>query len=117
MGLNAELFIDDKSVVIKDIKKMNGLWKGKGLMFASKDKADALLFEFSTDVNRTISSIFCPPFLGVWLSEDNKVIDYKIISPGKFSISSPRPFRKLIEVPLNSKYSDVIEFVLERGKV
>jgi len=115
--LNAKLNLGENSVEIKNIRKCRGLMKGKGLMFIPKEKARPLLFEFSGDVSRSISSLFCPPFLAVWLDEHNRIIDYKIVSPNKISIRPDKPFRKLVEVPLNNKYSEVIQFVLDNGKV
>lgn len=116
---NARLTISDKIVEIPQIRKINGnsLMAGIGLMFKNKEKANALLFEFNQDMNLSITSMFCPPFLAIWLNEHNKIVEYKIVSPNKFSISPQKPYRKLIEVPINKRYSSVVDFILERGKV
>jgi len=115
--LTAKIKINGGSIIIEGIKKSNGIKKGIGLTFASKEDANALLFEFSSDTRKSITSLFCPPFMAIWLNVDNKIIDYKIVSPGKFLIKPKRPFRKLIEVPLNNQYSQVVEFILDKGKV
>ncbi|MBS3074046.1 DUF192 domain-containing protein [Candidatus Pacearchaeota archaeon] len=114
---NANLKISGHIIHIKDINKCSGFSKIKGLMFSRKEKANALLFEFSEDTKRSIHSLFCPPFMAIWLNENNKIVEYKIISSNRFSVRPEKLFRKLIEVPLNSKYSPVVEFLLERGKV
>lgn len=116
---NARLIIKDSVIEIPEIKKINGtsLSAGIGLMFKNKEKAHALLFEFTHDVNLAITSLFCPPFLAIWLNENNKIVEYKIVSPNKFTIRPQKPYRKLIEVPINKKYSMIVDFILERAKV
>ncbi len=114
---NANLKVGKHIISVKGIRKCSGFSKIKGLMLSGKESSNALLFEFPYDTKRTIHSLFCPPFLAIWLNENNKIIDYKIVSPNRFSIKPEKPFRKLLEIPLNREYSGIVEFLLERGKV
>jgi hypothetical protein len=115
--LKARFKINGNYVEIPDVEKMTGIMKGIGLTFKNAEEANALLFEFSSDSRKGITSLFCPPFLAIWLNKDNKVLEYKVVSPGKFIVKPQKNFRKLIEVPLNNKYSRVVEFILDKGKV
>ena len=86
-------------------------------MFSKSDDANALLFNFSNNTDAPIHSFFCPQFLAIWLDENNKIVDYKVVSPNKFSVAPDKPFRKLIEIPINKKYSSIVDFILSVGKV
>ena len=112
----AKLQIKNSVIEIPGIEKQEGFSKFTGLMFANKENAPAMLFEFKNDGRKSIHSLFCPTFLAIWLNENNKIIEYKIVSPYSLSISPEKNFRKLIEVPLNKKYTHIVEFILERGK-
>ena len=115
--LKARLRINREFIDIVDIERKTGFGKGKGLMFSDAEDANAMLFEFNSDTRRSITSLFCPPFLAIWLNENNKILEYKVVSPGKLMIKPRKYFRRLIEIPLNNKYSPVVEFILDKGKV
>jgi uncharacterized membrane protein (UPF0127 family) len=115
--LTARLKVGDSHVEISDIFVCRGLHKGIGMMFTRAENAKALLFEFDHDTSASITSLFCPSFLAIWLDSNNKIVEYKIVSSNKFSVSPSRKFRKLIEVPINKKYSHAVDFILDRGKV
>lgn len=115
--VNAILRISGRVIEIPDITICQGFSKIKGLMFSKSDDSPALLFAFDKDANAPIHSFFCPQFLGIWLDEHNKIIDYKIVSPNKFSVRPEKPFRKLLEVPINKKYSQIVDFILDKGKI
>lgn len=101
-----------------DLKVCNGFKKAFGLMFVSKDKAKALLFDFKEIKNRDIHSLFVFfPFIAIWLDENNKIIDFKIVKPFNFSVSPSKPFKKLIEVPFNKEYSEIAEILVGDRKV
>ena len=92
-----------------EVEKCQGFKKYTGLMF-KKPETSALLFE-NMD-KKAIHSFFCPDFLAVWL-QDNKIIDYKLISGNKPLIKSEKPSNKLLEIPLNKKYSEIIKLFLD----
>ncbi|MEK6918604.1 MAG: hypothetical protein AABW73_01055 [Nanoarchaeota archaeon] len=115
--INAMLKIGGRVVEIPEIVVCKGFEKVRGLMFSRSDYSHALLFEFSNDTDAPIHSFFCPQFLAIWLDENNKIVDYKVVSPNRFSVAPQKPFRKLIEIPINKKYSSIVDFILERGKV
>jgi len=113
--VTARLRVGNEIIEIPDVVKTSKYsW---GLMFSRKEKAEALLFEFKKDTNDRITSLFCPPFLAIWLNENNKIVEYKIVSSNKLAIKPEKPFRKLIEVPVNKKYSNVVDFIINRAKI
>ena len=88
-----------------DAKVCNNFEKFSGLMFCRREKAEALLFEFENSTKIKIHSLFVFfPFVAVWLDDKNKIVDIKIIKPFTFSVSSSKPFFKLLEIPVNEKY-------------
>lgn len=115
--ISAMLKIGGKVVEIPEIVVCSGFDKVRGLMFSSKENAHALLFNFDNDTSAPIHSFFCPQFLAIWLDENNKIVDYKVVSPQRFSVAPSKPFRKLIEIPINKKYSAIVDFILDIGKV
>ncbi|MCX6748637.1 MAG: hypothetical protein NT076_03450 [Candidatus Pacearchaeota archaeon] len=88
-----------------------GMKKFTGLMFKKPD-TNALLFEELGSIH----SFFCPDFLAIWLDDENKIVDYKLITSGKPNIKPDKPFAKLLEVPLNEKYSEVTKFFLDQKR-
>ena len=115
--ISAMLKIGGRIVEIPEIIVCVGFHKVRGLMFSKGDNSNALLFNFDNDTNEPIHSFFCPQFLAIWLDENNKIVDYKVVSPNKFSVAPDKPFRKLIEIPINKKYSSIVDFILSVGKV
>jgi hypothetical protein len=104
-----------RKLIIKDVRKCKGINQFIGLMFKPKD-TNALLFEFSSSTNMKIHSLFCKPFLAIWLDSDDKVIETKIID--KIGIFSPKKgFFKLLELPLNKNYIPVIKILSYKEKV
>ncbi|MEM3405753.1 MAG: hypothetical protein QW117_02130 [Candidatus Pacearchaeota archaeon] len=99
-------------IVILNVEKYSGIKKFIGLMFKKSPKK-ALLFEFSSPVNRKIHSFFCKPFLAVWLNINNEIVEVKLIN--KLGIYSPKKnFCKLLEIPLTKKYYLSIKKILKR---
>lgn len=93
-------------------KTCNFLRKFFGLMFKSKEKSEALLFEFRKPVKIKIHSLFVFfPFIAIWLDDKNKIVDFKVVKPFSFTISSKKPCNKLIEIPVNKKYRDLIKLL------
>jgi len=80
-------------------KKANGLRKISGLMFRTR-KTRPLLFEFNNDTRMAIHSFFVFfPFKAIWLDENGKIIEQKIVKPFTFSARPKKPFRNLLEIP------------------
>jgi len=99
-----------------NVKKLSEFEKGIGLMFCRREKAKALLFEFKKSVRFNLHSLFVFfDFLVLWLDKNNKVLDLKIVKPWKFSISSVNSFYKIIEIPLNQKYSKIVKVLCSQA--
>ena len=85
------------------------LRKISGLMFIGKEKARALLFDFKEPVDLKIHSFFVFfPFIAVWLSEKNEIIEVKKVKPFTFSVRPKEKFSRLLEIPINQKYGKEI---------
>ena len=100
-----------KKIEIPDseIKKVSELGKIRGLMFRKKENAPILLFKFKKTTKQPIHSFFVYfPFLGLWLDEDNKVVEKRIVYPWKRMVFPSRKFKKLIEIPLSSNFEEII---------
>lgn len=114
-----EFIIKNKSrkIKIKDIKKISEIEKIIGMMFHSKENCPAMLFQFKKQTNIPIHSLFVFfPFIAVWLDNKNNIVDIKKIKPFKLSIKSNKPFYKLLEIPLNKKYSKEIKIILKTSE-
>ena len=94
-----------------EIKECKGIHKFLGLMFSRREKASALLFDFGKPTQIVIHSLFCTEFIGIWIDSDGKVVEIKRVKPWKLSIKPKKPFRKLIEIPVNGKYSEVLKIL------
>ena len=113
-----QVIINDKSkkVEIKDVKKVSLIEEGIGLMFHSRKNCPAMLFEFKNPNKMLIHSLFVFfPFAAIWLDNKNKVVDKKIVKPFRLSISSRKPFYKLLEIPLNKKYKKEIKILFKKS--
>ena len=101
-----QVFYYNKKKFKLNVKKCNSLQKISGLMFTSKEKAKALLFEFKRSI--AIHSFFVFfPFVAIWLNK-NKIVEIRKITPFKFSIKSKKRFDKIIEIPINKKYKSIL---------
>ena len=95
-----------------EVKKCGLFGKFRGLMFRQQESAPALMFELSTPCRISIHSIFVFfDFIAIWINSEGKIIDVQLISPWKFSVKPKRDFVRLIEIPVNSKYSKVVNFL------
>ncbi|MCX6749240.1 MAG: DUF192 domain-containing protein [Candidatus Pacearchaeota archaeon] len=93
-------------------KRCNIFKEASGLMFTRRKKAKPLLFEFEKPVNFRIHSLFVFfPFVAIWLDEKNKIIEIKKIKPFISSIKPKKPYKKLLEIPLNKKYKMAIKYL------
>ena len=99
-------------------KVCNNFKKFIGLMFCRREKAKALLFEFKKSTQIRIHSCFVFfPFLALWLDKQNKIIDLKIVKPFNWNIFSGKSCQKVIEIPINKKYSRIVKILVEHRKV
>jgi uncharacterized membrane protein (UPF0127 family) len=89
----------------------NLLEKFIGLMFSRRQKAKILLFNFDKKQKIRIHSLFVfYPFLAVWLNEQNRIADLKIVKPFSLCISPKKPAFNLVEIPINYKNKKIIKF-------
>ena len=101
-----------KRKICVNAENCNFLGKFFGLMFKSRENARALLFEFRKPVKMKIHSIFVFfPFIAIWLDDRNKIVDFKFVKPFSFTISSKKSYNKLIEIPANKKYGNLIKLL------
>ena len=84
-------------------------WKFLGLMFSRREKAKAFLFDFKKPMRVSIHSFFCPRFVAVWFDDENKIVDVKKVKPFKFHVCPKKSFSRLIEIPCNRKYDDIVK--------
>ena len=75
------------------------LSRARGLMFRRKPKN--LLFVFRKPTRQSIHSLFCKPFLAVWMY-NGRIIDEKIVQPFQFSIKPEKSFTEIVEIPLKN---------------
>jgi len=97
------------------IKKVSEIGKGVGLMFSLRKNAKALLFEFRNPKKISIHSLFVFfPFIALWLDDKNNVIDMRKIDPFTLNISSRKPYFRLLEIPFNDNYKEIISTLVDR---
>ncbi|MBU1129152.1 MAG: DUF192 domain-containing protein [Nanoarchaeota archaeon] len=105
-----------KEIEIK-VEKCRFFRKAFGLMFTRREKAKALLFEFSKQVDFHLTSLFVFfPFVCVWLNEKNEVLDLKIVKPFKFSVPYSKNYFKIVEIPISSHYKEIIQNIVGEEK-
>ena len=101
-----------KKIIIDDIKKCNSFEKFVGLMFKRREKAQALLFEFNKLGKIAIHSLFVFfPFVAIWIDDKGKIVEIRKVMPWKVSIKPKKEFVKLVEIPLNKRYKEIVEFL------
>ncbi len=99
------------------VKETGFFSKALGLTFRTS-QTKPLLFDFQREVYQrgALTSWFVFfPFLAVWLDKNNRVLEFKIISPFTLKILPKKPFRRIVEVPLNAKNKKIIGFFV--GKI
>jgi len=78
-----------------------------GLMFKSRN-CDILLF--NRGGRWEIHSFFVFfPFLALWLDKNNRVLEYKIITPFSLYAGPKKEFAKLVEIPINKKNKSILK--------
>ena len=106
-----KIYFKGKSKDVK-VKGVGFLGRFIGLMFKTK-KTGNLLFEFSSSKKWAIHSWFVFfDFLAVWLDEDNNVIEVRKVKPFTTRIAPLKPFKRLVEIPLNVENHEIIGFLV-----
>jgi len=101
-----------KIINILNVQKVSKFGEGIGLMFHRLNNCPSLLFEFNKPTKLKIHSFFVFfKFAAIWLDDENRIIDKKIVHPFQLSISCKKPFYKLIEIPLNKAYKEKIKVI------
>jgi len=111
-----DLIIKQKSkrIKIQNVKKLSEFGKGIGLMFHSREKCPAMLFEFPCPTTMKIHSLFVFfSFAAIWTDDKNKIIEMKIVKPFRLSVSCKKSFYKLVEIPLNTEYKKEIKLLFK----
>jgi len=104
-----------KKITIHDVEKVSKFKEGIGLMFHHREKCPAMLFEFKEPNKMLIHSLFVFfKFGAVWLDDKNRIVDKKIVKPFRLSVSSKKPFYKLLEIPLNKKHKKEIKVLFKK---
>src|SRR3989344_7403007 len=99
-----------------NVKKVGAFGKISGLMFRTKE-TENLIFDFNKTGFWSIHSFFVFfSFLAIWTDENGKVLEARVVNPFTFSIKPKKPFKKLIEVPINRKNTKIIEFFVGKRK-
>ena len=94
------------------------LGKVSGLMFTRRERAKPLLFNFKKLNKIKIHSWFVFfPFIAIWLDDKNKIIDLKLVKPFTFTIGPKETFKKLIEIPINSKNQEIVKILVGKAKI
>lgn len=102
------LNFDKKEISIK-VHIIKGMEKYSGLMFAKKQRAKALLFEFDKPVKLAIHSFFVFfPFIAIWIDENDKLIEIKRVAPFSFYVRPKKKFKSFVEIPFNKRYNKVL---------
>src|SRR3989338_779791 len=113
---NLKIYLDGKEIVIKDTLKSNQFMKLTGLMFSIRERALPILFETKNPLSIHSFFVFYE-FLAVWLDDKDNVVDYRIVRPFSIREIAEKEFSKILEIPLNRRYYDVVNFIVgERFK-
>lgn len=111
------IFNYKKGNIELDLKVCNWFERFSGLMFTRRKNAKALLFDFKKPVKIAIHSFFVFfPFVAVWFDKKNKVIDIKVVESFILPVSPKKSFYKLVEIPINQRYKQVVKMLNPRFK-
>ena len=100
-----------------ECRRCSSFMKAAGLMFTRREKAEPLLFDFKKQARVPIHSLFVFfPFLAICTGNRGKIVDIKVIEPFRLSVRPKKPFLKLIEIPVNSRYSGAIQLLVGEKK-
>ena len=96
-----------------DVRQVGVFGKIRGLMFRSKDCDNLLFWEA-----KAIHSWFVFfPFLAVWLDSGNRVVASEVVRPFRMRVLPKKGSSKLIEIPINERNREIVEFLVDGKKV
>lgn len=82
------------------MKRLKGWRTYIGLMFRTR-KTESLLFDFGNEKIQDIHSIWVFfPFIALWFDDNYNLVSFYKAEPFRLYMSSIKPARYLIEVPL-----------------
>lgn len=106
-----------KKIIVR-VRKCGLFMEAIGLMFSRREKAKALLFDFSGRGKYALHSFFVFfPFIALWLDGKNRVVELRIVGPFSFGIKPKKPFSKVVEIPLNQHYKGRIKKLVGKRKI
>lgn len=107
--------LQNKSIEIP-CRKVGFFGKFMGLMFSRRENAEILLFDIGKPF--AIHSFFVFfDFLAIWIDKKNTVVEWKIVKPWSSYEKPKTNFSKLIEIPINRRYHNIVTLVVgERFK-
>ena len=104
--------------IIINARKCSLIMEAVGLMFSRKEKAEALLFDFSGRGEYYLHSFFVFfTFIALWLDGKNKIVELRIVRPFSFGIKPKKRFSKIVEIPINRRYKEIIKKLVGKRKV
>ncbi len=104
--------------IIINARKCSPIMEAVGLMFSRREKAEALLFDFSGRGEYMLHSFFVFfPFLAVWLDGKNRISEIMVVMPFSFGIKPKKRFSKIVEIPINRRYKEIIKKLVGKRKV
>ncbi|MEM3113156.1 MAG: hypothetical protein QXI33_01905 [Candidatus Pacearchaeota archaeon] len=106
---NLRIFSGSESIVVKNVREVEGINIFRGLMFSSKDNSNALLFNIKSGLH---SLFVFYDFLVLWLDYKNKIVDFRIVKPFRFYINTDKEYSKILEVPISRRYSGIANFIV-----
>jgi uncharacterized membrane protein (UPF0127 family) len=105
-----------KRVLEIKVKKVSYLGQYIGLMFRTKNTKN-LLFEFGKNTPAIHSYFVFFTFLAVWLDDNNRVLEVRLVRPFTFKINPPSGAYNLVELPANRQNNKLFEKLVDKGKV
>jgi uncharacterized membrane protein (UPF0127 family) len=109
-------YYKDKEFIV-EARECSFFRKGTGLMFRPRN-TDNLVFSFNKETRRPFTGLFCFfPFLIIWLDKRNKVLSIKLVKPFESGLPSKKPFKKVLELPLNRKNKRIIQYLVGKANI
>lgn len=89
-------------------------FEGIGLMFSRRESARNLLFRFFSGTRTPIHSFFVfYDFYAIWMDDKFRILEIKRVSPFSFYVCPKEDFVYLLEIPINRRNKEIIDFIDE----
>lgn len=113
-----EIGLKHKGKIINvNVKKCNLFEMGRGLTFRRREKAPALLFNQWRRGSMALTAFFVFfPFFVLWVDKENNILEIKKVKPFTSMIDSKTNYVKIVEIPINLKYLEIIRILVGRSK-